>query len=50
MTLVLPGEGRASDGGELLPDAEALARIGEQPTRFASKEGRSPARGLTPSP
>jgi histidine ammonia-lyase len=45
MALVLLGEGRASYGGQLLPGAEALARIGEQPTRLACKEGLSLTNG-----
>jgi histidine ammonia-lyase len=45
MALVLLGEGRASYGSELLPGAEALARIGERPTRLACKEGLSLTNG-----
>ncbi|MFJ9130486.1 histidine ammonia-lyase [Streptomyces sp. NPDC102340] len=45
MALVLLGEGRAWFGGELLPGAEALARIGEQPTRLGCKEGLSLTNG-----
>ncbi|WP_328327943.1 MULTISPECIES: HAL/PAL/TAL family ammonia-lyase [unclassified Streptomyces] len=45
MALVLLGEGRAWCGGELLPGAEALTRIGEQPTRLGCKEGLSLTNG-----
>ncbi|MER6270332.1 aromatic amino acid lyase [Streptomyces sp900105755] len=45
MALVLLGEGRAWYGDELLPGAEALARIGEQPARLAAKEGLSLTNG-----
>jgi histidine ammonia-lyase len=45
MALVLLGEGQASHDGQLLPGAEALARIGEQPTRLACKEGLSLTNG-----
>ncbi|MFF4484771.1 histidine ammonia-lyase [Streptomyces sp. NPDC001520] len=45
MALVLLGEGRAWYGDELLPGAEALARIGEQPTRLGCKEGLSLTNG-----
>ncbi|WP_328377590.1 aromatic amino acid lyase [Streptomyces sp. NBC_01020] len=45
MALVLLGEGRAWYGDELLPGDEALARIGEQPTRLACKEGLSLTNG-----
>ncbi|MFJ8056431.1 histidine ammonia-lyase [Streptomyces sp. NPDC096142] len=45
MALVLLGEGRAWYGGELLPGAEALARIGERPARLACKEGLSLTNG-----
>ncbi|MFE9061944.1 histidine ammonia-lyase [Streptomyces violaceusniger] len=45
MALVLLGEGRAWYGDELLPGAEALTRIGEQPTRLGCKEGLSLTNG-----
>jgi histidine ammonia-lyase len=45
MALVLLGEGRAWCGDELLPGAEALERIGEQPTRLGCKEGLSLTNG-----
>ncbi len=45
MALVLLGEGRAWYGDELLPGAEALARIGESPAQLACKEGLSLTNG-----
>ncbi|WP_405738153.1 aromatic amino acid lyase [Streptomyces sp. NBC_01525] len=45
MALVLLGEGRAWYGDELLPGAEALTRIGEEPTRLGCKEGLSVTNG-----
>ncbi|WP_326709920.1 histidine ammonia-lyase [Streptomyces sp. NBC_01474] len=45
MALVLLGEGQAWYGDELLPGAEALTRIGEQPTRLGCKEGLSLTNG-----
>ncbi|MCQ8186786.1 HAL/PAL/TAL family ammonia-lyase [Streptomyces rugosispiralis] len=45
MALVLLGEGRAWYRDELLPGAEALPRMGEQPTRLGCKEGLSLTNG-----
>jgi histidine ammonia-lyase len=41
LALPLVGEGEAHVDGELLPGAEALARVGLEPVRLASKEGLS---------
>lgn len=41
LALPLVGEGRAWADGELLPGAEALARLGLEPTRLEAKEGLS---------
>ncbi len=41
LALPLVGEGDAWVGGELLPGAEALGRVGLAPLRLASKEGLS---------
>jgi histidine ammonia-lyase len=41
LALPLVGEGEASVDGELLPGAEALARVGLEPIRPAAKEGLS---------
>ncbi|WP_210529581.1 histidine ammonia-lyase [Rubellimicrobium arenae] len=39
MTAVMIGEGRAEVGGEILPGAEALARMGLAPVTLGPKEG-----------
>jgi histidine ammonia-lyase len=41
LALPLVGEGQARVGDELLPGADALARVGLEPVRLAAKEGLS---------
>jgi histidine ammonia-lyase len=45
LALPLVGEGRARVDGELLPGAEALARVGLAPVRLEAKEGLSLVNG-----
>jgi histidine ammonia-lyase len=45
LALPLVGEGRASVDGEMLPGAEALARVGLEPLRLQAKEGLSLVNG-----